>query len=413
MSKITKSSNLYRAMMPIVGLVLLAAVSIPAQSIYDYPVVESRSVDLFLKKQWAELEKFGNQALEAGVDYYALRYRIGVAQYEQKKYWNSARNFEAALNYNAADPWSLEYLYYSYLFTGRDGAAQALAEKMPPDLSEKIGLKPVSPIDFVYAEAGLKNSSLPDSVYGLKYASLGIGQQLGYRLRLFHGFSGIGLSESGPDFRQIEYYLKGDWYLGKGFTLIPAVHLISFDGVSLGALVRRPTTGEINVTQKAWAAHIGIRKSLGRLVVLPSFTQVRLITDAGTSVTNQNWALGLGVEYHLPFLQDRVTIGGTGSWQETGTSENLIWKASLNIRLAPRLFLSAEYFEPNTTNFTESFASVFNNATSILTDRTTIMLTWLPANKVAVFLIFQNENKQETNFSFSYRTFLAGMKYQF
>jgi hypothetical protein len=411
--KKTSNGNIYsKVFLSIVAFTFFASVSIQAQSGYDFISVESNTLDLFLKKQWQSLEEYGKLALENGIDYYALRYRIGVAQYEQKKYWESARNFEAALDFNNADFWSLEYLYFAYLFTDRDESARALADKMPTELVDKIDIQKIKPLDFIYAEGGFKTSTLPDSVYGLNYVSVGIGQQLGYRLKLFHSISGLGLSEPEPDFRQLEYYLKGDWYLGNGYTLIPAVHLVSFDGVSLGALVSRPSTGEIYVKQKAWALHLGVRKYFGRFSFLPSFTQLSLKTDTGISTTSKLFELGFGTEYQVPIMKDRFTLGAATVLQESSSSSTLYWKASLQFKLASRLFIKAEYFEPNSTNFTETYASVFNNATSKLNNRTSLMATWFIGYKSALFLIFQNEKKAETNFSFNYRTFLAGLKYQ-
>jgi len=58
---------------------------IKAQDTLTFAKVEAQSYSLYTQKNWDELIRLGKMALSRGIDYYYLRYRMGVAYYMQKK----------------------------------------------------------------------------------------------------------------------------------------------------------------------------------------------------------------------------------------------------------------------------------------------------------------------------------------
>lgn len=92
----------------------------------------------FVNKQYDQLQETGKAALQAGIDFYYLRMRLGISYYEEKKYEPALPHFEKAHAMNPADTLPLEYLYYSYKFTGRIENAEALAAKAPEAFREKV-----------------------------------------------------------------------------------------------------------------------------------------------------------------------------------------------------------------------------------------------------------------------------------
>jgi len=72
-----------------------------------------------LNQDWDALIETGNRALAAGIDFYYLRYRLGIAWYEKKNYHKAAVHFDKAFRMSSEDDLLREYLYFSYVFAGR------------------------------------------------------------------------------------------------------------------------------------------------------------------------------------------------------------------------------------------------------------------------------------------------------
>ena len=52
-----------------------------AQDTINSAAVEQKSYQLYLDKNWSELIKYGNMAVDKGYDYFYLQMRIGIAFY--------------------------------------------------------------------------------------------------------------------------------------------------------------------------------------------------------------------------------------------------------------------------------------------------------------------------------------------
>ena len=110
-----------------------------AQETLSLPSVDSQTYLLWLQKDWKSLIKEGKHALENNIDFYYLRVRMGIAYYEQKNYHMAIHHFEKAYKVNAQEAYLKEYLYFSYLFAGRNADAAILASTFPLSLREKVG----------------------------------------------------------------------------------------------------------------------------------------------------------------------------------------------------------------------------------------------------------------------------------
>lgn len=65
---------------------VLAVNGVNAQDTLTSATVNQKTFQLFTDKNWTELIKFGNQAINKGYDYYYLQLRVGIAYYEKKNY---------------------------------------------------------------------------------------------------------------------------------------------------------------------------------------------------------------------------------------------------------------------------------------------------------------------------------------
>jgi hypothetical protein len=95
----------------------------------------------YINMEWDSLIELGNQNINAGVDYYYLRVRMGIAYYNKQRYVRAKKHFTKALEYNPTDQVTLEYLYYSNLFFGNDYEAKIIGNQLNTARKEELGIK--------------------------------------------------------------------------------------------------------------------------------------------------------------------------------------------------------------------------------------------------------------------------------
>ena len=227
----------------IIGILLLSSLSSFAQSKRNFAWYDKYTYELFQNKDWDKLIVQGNKAIKAGHDFFYLRVRIGVAYYTKGEYRASIPHFTKALQFNESDPLTVEYLFYAYKFSGRLMDANLIYAKYKKQLKSRKIPELTGIITSIYSEGGLKVISPSNVNYGtLNYGHVGIQQQLGSRINLYHGYMRVSQNIydyetiNNPGFNspstipskfkyaQNEYYLKGIFPLAIGVQLIGSLH---------------------------------------------------------------------------------------------------------------------------------------------------------------------------------------------
>ena len=142
----------------------------------DFKSVDIETYRLFVEQKWDSVILVGKSAIREKIDYFYLRLRVGISYYELKKYIQAIEHLQKAHEFNSTDPVAMEYLYGSYIWSGRDQEARALADKMPAVLKEKLqprsntlnNIHLEGGYTFSSNDPGVKNPSLmgQDSIYG-------------------------------------------------------------------------------------------------------------------------------------------------------------------------------------------------------------------------------------------------------
>lgn len=120
--------------------ILLLNTNLFAQDTLNFTNVDKQTYDYYLAKDWYNLIPLAEKAISKNIDYYYLRMRLGIAQYELKQYDKSTENFKKALEFNNGDELTLEYLYYSYIFSEKYAEAEQLSANFSKELKKKIGI---------------------------------------------------------------------------------------------------------------------------------------------------------------------------------------------------------------------------------------------------------------------------------
>lgn len=424
--------NIQKLLLPLCFIVGLGQ-AIFAQEELIYPDVEQRTLSYFYKGQWKTLIELGDSALLQKMDYYALRYRLGVAQYTQNNYWQSSKHFEQTLEFNSADPYAPEYLYYSYLFADREGDALRMAKSYSDSIRKKWGAQKNRWLAYLAFGGGGRFSSQPDSVGHMGAFSVALGHRFGTFLRLEHSFNFLSQNYLGVKYKQYDYYLKANVLLGKGWQLIPTIHYIHLNGGYDYQTLRRDGATEVTnkIKENSLLLYFGVQKHFGRLMIKPyaaymslsanSTTQVREIKgmppilDKDTTFkqvsTIDKWQFGLDAAYRLPIWNNRLSLAATlGFHLNDDGNLRAIWGAFLHGQLTGKLGLSLNFFQAAVTDFVRYDGAIFDNSISSTNWEIGAKMDYYITTKIAWSLGYSLVNKQETNFNFYYHNVFTGLK---
>jgi len=173
-----------------IALLLMFPFVANAQETHDYQYYDSLTYKYYLSGDWNRLSELGQTALDNGIDYKYLRQRLGYAAFITGNHQLSGTHFEKALSFDSFDQFSLEYMYYSYLNTGKEDYSGITAAKLNPELKKSLQIVQYKLIESIELEYNYKYAS---SLYrsNPQYYRGGFSTKLGYRLSLFQSYSGF------------------------------------------------------------------------------------------------------------------------------------------------------------------------------------------------------------------------------
>lgn len=102
-----------------------------ANDTINYKTIDKWSMIYYLQNDLHEINKLGRIAKQHDIDYYYLQMRIGIVNYNHKKYLYAIPHLKKAVAFNSSDTLALEYLYFSYLFSGNTTQALKTAKLLP------------------------------------------------------------------------------------------------------------------------------------------------------------------------------------------------------------------------------------------------------------------------------------------
>lgn len=106
-----------------------------------YRYIDSLSYQLYSNQKWDSLAIVGKLALKNNIDYYYLRMRLGVADYERGKYISSITHFKQALVFDNYSNSAKNYLYYSQLYAEKKTMAYRFSSNFSKNTKEQLGIR--------------------------------------------------------------------------------------------------------------------------------------------------------------------------------------------------------------------------------------------------------------------------------
>lgn len=103
--------------------------------------VDQQTYTLLMEQKWDDVITLGKQALSQGIDFYYLRYRLGMAYFETSNFHKALTHLNKAFDANPHDPTLKEYLYFANLFINRKHEARLIAGSMTPTQRNSLGIE--------------------------------------------------------------------------------------------------------------------------------------------------------------------------------------------------------------------------------------------------------------------------------
>ncbi len=411
-----------------------------AQDSLNSATVEQKSYQLYLDKNWSELIKYGNKAISNGFDYYYLQLRVGIAYYERKNYSLAEGHFKQALKFNADDELSLEYLYYCYLFNGRNEDARMLSKQFNQSLSDKIGTSTQSKVGFVMVETGTKITDSVEYTNKVKnhnpnyfkpptYFQIGLNHYVNNRLSLFHAATYFNQQTFLGKTTQIQYFLKAGVPVKNNWLISPTIHVVNtkniFQSVTTTTMYAPypgggapppgspppPVVTKTTSTNETKNATYFVG-SLAAQKIIRKFT-----FGVGASVSNiadkTQYINNAFVSYAV--LGNSKLVLGCGGYIHTKDSYKISYAALtpfIYIQPIKRLSLKLSYLMNSGTNIIEDNGYLVNNSADLTTTRYSALMNFNINKRLSLFGLYQLEYKHEAvqNFNYRYNVVVVGLK---
>jgi hypothetical protein len=295
----------------------------------DFRTLDQQTYDYYIKGDYKNLKKTADTMLSQGMDYYYLRMRLGIIAYNNQLYSSALEHFNKALEFSSLDTISREYIYNSYLFSGRNADANLYLKSIPAE-EKNSTLKSLSKPGLSGIFAGSSASGYDVVLYetnNLNYEaiknslSINVGFESYFSERFKGTFaytnyrkSGTEYSASNPlgtdlKFTQNQVYAKLTGYVFQGWEVSGSGHIVFFSEVLPPARSNgRPTNivtteyvGGLGISKNGWKIRTGANLSYGNfsnsnqirgeayLTCLPFGNLNLYLTSGWMGQTDKNW----------------------------------------------------------------------------------------------------------------------------
>lgn len=379
-------------------LLIFWALTISAYAQKDFLTYDKETYEQYLNGDFRNLRKTSSEMLNNGIDYYYLRMRIGILSFNNQRYPLALKHFTKALSFNSSDTISREYIFYSYLNSGRKADANLYLESLPEEKKNKE-LKAKESSGFSEFFSSLSYTSFDTKKYStnsLYYEAVerSVNANVGfenYFTTKFKGFfaynfynktgtvySSVKPSGDNLNFSQNQFYAKFTKlsFPGWEFSGFGHIAFYSDEAKSSQSNGRRSSSnlafeylGGISISKNAWRVRGGANfsysnfgkstqlRSEGQLTYLP-FGNLNLYFTSGVMYqTDKNWGNTYQVNQDIGFKVFKQL------WLESGISTGNSF-----------LYARNQGFTMN-NSFQIPSLSIYSNLIVLLGNRVSITLT--------------------------------------
>ena len=367
----------------IIGFLFFTS-SVFSQQKINTVVVDSVTYDYYLKGNWNELIAFGKNAVSEGINFKYLQQRMGYAYFLKGNYFAAIKHYQYALNFDAEDPVSHTYLYYSAVNINDEAMARYHASKLDAENQAFLKVKKIRPIDAVDIEYNYKinqdyeiNSALTSDLRSNPYYKrIGLNSQFGYRFNLYQSYSTFSqLTDYFNQTIQNEYYVAGVYSLFSRTSLMGAYHYV---GTTFNT-----DTDSLKIPGNLWFAKL--THSFNRFDI--SLSQSRFTNEyIDTKQT------GLQFGFLLP-VKSKIYLKSSLYNITESDSSRLVFNQTIGALIARRFWLQGSVTLGNLNNFVDNNALYLYNSMDHTTFRTGASLFYYLGKHITLFANYTFDKK--------------------
>jgi len=379
-----------------------------SQDTLDAAEIEKKTLELYTNKNWNSLIAMEDEAFKNGNDYFYLRMRLGIAYFEQKNYCFALAHFKKAIGFNATDDLAQEYLYYSYVYIGKEEEARKLSTAFSSELKEKLGLNSTPVIDFITVSGGLKtaNSSFSDSNNAIYFKpahffELGLKHYFATKFSLFHALNTFNQKTYIGDINQNQYYALAAIPLKNNWSIAPSFHILQLKFTG-----KIPGINSETATNTYFVSSFSVKKSVNKF----DFSIGATVSNIASIIQYNHFA---NVTYAV-FGNSQLVLGITDYLHTSDKYATLNHSFSAFVYYEPLKFAAVKlsYFKNQNNNIIEENGYLINNSTDLTTNRFNALAHFKINKTFSIFTLYQIENKKlyQQNSDYQYNVLLAGIK---
>ena len=369
-------------------LLLLLTLNLKSQ---DNPAkitfVDSASYSLFLNHNWVKLCHFGDSCIAQKIDFYNLRYRLGIANFERKRYRIALVHFEKIYLFDRHDSILNSYLYYSYLYSGE-------YERGARILNQPI-------VDLLQMDAGVKNSNALAYFGNLYFMDIAMDETFGNGISFFENYGYLSQQNYFETIQQYQYYANATIPFSKNWKFEPAAQLIQYQLTNL-------PNGQypFNSFQTSFLVS-------GMLV--KSFNCIDLYTVDGASNLNGANQLqhSIGITW-FPLRNNNFDIGCEGVVHVDNyyNYERTLLNAHLYFKPTSRFDGRVAYQYCHAFNTTDVNGLIVNNSSDLLLYKMSVLCNLRLYKQFYLFGLYQFEVRQNLYYGmYNFYTLMGGIKF--
>jgi len=391
----------FRNCLSVLIFILICYVNANAQNDFSKDSVDKKSAILFQNKKWDELISFGNTALKRNAETYFLRVRLGMAYFEKENYFNAIPEFERAIEIGYQDENVLEYLYNSYLKTGRTEDAAFIFSSFSE--SGKNRIRPLNNsfaeniftgIEYEFSNDESRNANTDldgdQNKYGEQtilrnsvLATAGLNQLPFDRMSIFYDYTYINSGKTkiimrnseklNDDYQEIQnrFYNRFDILAANGLVISPAGHYISKKYNTLFAGIADSTLSDISVSEK----EIDNENFILSISASKFYSIYKFTLSGSFSYLNEFHQSQLGLSFLMyPLRKTSFYTNTSAVLHSENKISNLIVSQSIGIKAGKRIYIEASASAGVMKNYNEQNGYTVYNTGDVIKSKFGISL---------------------------------------
>jgi len=357
-------------------------------------MVDSTTYNYYLSGNWNELIVLGKKAMSKDIDFKYLQQRMGYAYFVKGDYFAAIKHYKNALQFDADDPVSHTYLYYSavnindeamarYHVSNLDAENQALLNVKKTRLVDALDLEYNYKINRDYA---INNALTSDLRSNPHYKRIGLNSQLGYRFSLYQSYSTYSqLTDYFNETVQNEYYVAGVYALFSRTSLMGGYHYVGTNFTT--------ETDDFQTPGNLWFGKL--THSFNRFDI--SLSQSSFTNDY---VDTKQTGLQLGLT--LP-LKTKIYLKSSLYYITESDSSRLVFNQTIGALIARRFWIQGSVTVGNLNNFVDNNALYLYNSMDQTTFRTGGSLFYYLGKHITLFTNYTFDKKLIIDSQYNYK----------